>query len=78
MATVNSPYRRKIFVDQLVLCLSHIGSAKLFPGHVSSFYLDVSDDAREEFFRNNYVPEAESVAREFFAWAGIKRDHNKN
>lgn len=49
LTTVNAPYSQKLSAQQLAHCLVDAQAAKTLPGHMSSFFGDVSPDLQVAF-----------------------------
>jgi len=62
LTTVNAPYSEKLVGETLALCLKDISAAKLKPGHMSSFYGEVSLKAQKAFAAYFDIPEVDLIA----------------
>jgi hypothetical protein len=49
LMTVNSPYSEKLDGEELAYCVRNPSAAKSKPGHVSSFFSEVSPEDQKEF-----------------------------
>jgi hypothetical protein len=49
LMTVNAPYSEKLDGEALAYCVKHTSAAKNKPGHMSSFFGEVSPEAQKEF-----------------------------
>jgi hypothetical protein len=68
LTTVNAPYREKLDEAALVYCLKDPVAAKAKPGHMPSFFLEVSAAAQKEFATSHGIStEALADAAKAFA-----------
>jgi hypothetical protein len=74
LATVNAPYGETLDEAALVHCLKDPAAAKAMPGHMSSFFADVTPEAQKEFAEAHGIPLASLIdaAREFACYSGQK------
>jgi hypothetical protein len=49
LGTVNAPYGRKLTAAELAFYLSHMDEAKTVPGHMSSFFAEVTPQLQAAF-----------------------------
>ena len=49
LTTVNAPYSKKLTAPELVHCLLDHAAAKAVPGHMSSFFGEVTPELQLEF-----------------------------
>ena len=72
LTTVNAPYSEQLDADTLVRCLRDASAARGKPGHMSSFFGEVSPDAQREF-ASHFGISAETLAdaaRAFASYSG--------
>lgn len=62
LTTVNAPYSQQLSAQELVLCLMDQEAAKAVPGHMSSFFGEVSPQLQSEFADLFDVAPAQLVA----------------
>lgn len=62
LATVNAPYSTSLDDKMLALCLQNPDLAKSKPGHLSSFFGEVSPSLQLEFARSHDIGPAELAA----------------
>jgi hypothetical protein len=68
LATVNAPYSEKLDAEGLAHCLLDHAAAKAKPGHMSSFFGEVSPDLQIEFAKQFGIdPAALMAAAKAFA-----------
>jgi hypothetical protein len=72
LGTVNAPYGRKLAAAELAFYLSHTDEAKTVPGHMSSFFADVTPQLQAAFAVSVGIPLPELVeaARAFSVYSG--------
>lgn len=61
LSTVNAPYGRKLTVAELAFYLSHRDDARTVPGHMSSFFAEVTPQLQAAFAASVGIPLAELV-----------------
>lgn len=61
MTTVNAPYSKKLNAQELVRCLLDPVAAQGLPGHVGSFFGDVSPDMQKWFANAHNISEDQLV-----------------
>ena len=49
LTTVNAPYSKQLNADALVRCLLDPAEAEKYPGHMSSFFVEVDPQLQVEF-----------------------------
>jgi len=49
LTTVNAPHSRQLSAQELAHCLQDREAAKAFPGHMSSFFGEVTPKLQQEF-----------------------------
>ena len=49
LTTINAPYSKQLDAQELAFCLLHPDAAKTAPGHMSSFFGEVSPKLQIEF-----------------------------
>lgn len=68
LTTVNAPYSGQLDEAALAYCLTHKEAAKGKPGHMSSFFSEVTPAAQKEFAKHCGIsPEALADAAKAFA-----------
>ena len=72
LTTVNAPYSVQLDDAALAHCLADIDLAKQHPGHVSTFFAEVSPALQVEFAVEHQipVPDLKAFAAAFSAWSG--------
>lgn len=72
LVTVNAPYSEKLDGEALAYCVKHASAAKSKPGHMSSFFGDVSPEAQKEFAAEFGISTLALVdaAKEFASYSG--------
>jgi hypothetical protein len=72
LTTVNAPYSEKLDGEELAYCVKHASAAKSKPGHMSSFFGEVSPAAQEEFAAAFGVSKSALIdaARNFSSYSG--------
>lgn len=72
LTTVNAPYSEKLDGEALAHCIKHPSAAKSKPGHMSSFFGDVSLEAQKEFAAAFGIstPALVDAAKEFASYSG--------
>lgn len=72
LSTVNAPYSKKLSAQELAYCLVDHQKAKDFPGHISSFFSDVSPDLQLAFAALYEISEDDLVdaAKAFSNYSG--------
>jgi hypothetical protein len=72
LATVNAPYSKQLDAQELAHCLLDLAAAKAVPGHMSSFFGEVTPALQVEFAHLFNITEAELVAaaKAFAAYSG--------
>ena len=62
LATVNAPYRRKLDAQGLATCLRDHAAAEAMPGHMSSFFGEVTPELQVAFAHLFRIAHADLVA----------------
>lgn len=72
LTTVNASYRTPLTAQQVAHCLKDHAAAKAVPGHMSSFFGEVSPALQVEFASQFGVSKAELVAaaKDFACYSG--------
>jgi len=72
LATVNAPYREQLDAQGLAKCLRDHAAAKAKPGHVSSFFGEVTPELQVAFARLFGISHAElaAAAKAFALYSG--------
>jgi hypothetical protein len=72
LTTVNAPYSKQLSAQELAHCLLDHAAAVALPGHMSSFFGDVSPELQKEFADLFGVAPAQLVAaaKAFLAYSG--------
>jgi hypothetical protein len=72
LATVNAPYREQLDAQRLAKCLRDHAAAKAKPGHVSSFFGEVTPELQIAFARLFGISHAElaAAAKAFALYSG--------
>lgn len=72
ITTVNAPHSEKLDGETLAYCLTHPSAAKKKPGHMSSFFGEVSPEAQKEFAAAHGIslPDLVHAAKEFASYSG--------
>jgi len=72
LATVNAPYREQLDAQGLAKCLRDHAAAKAKPGHVSSFFGEVTPELQIAFARLFGISHAElaAAAKAFALYSG--------
>lgn len=72
LATVNAPHSKKLDAQALVYCLWNPKAAEAVPGHMSSFFGDVTPELQSQFAALFDVPHAKLVeaAKAFANYSG--------
>lgn len=72
LTTVNAPYSKQLDAQALAFCLLHPEAAKAAPGHMSSFFGEVSPELQIEFAYSCNVTEQQlaAAAKAFATYSG--------
>lgn len=72
LTTVNAPYSQQLDAQELAYYLLHPAEAKTMPGHMSSFFGDVTPDLQLAFAAMFNISEVQLVAaaKSFAAYSG--------
>lgn len=72
LTTVNAPFSKKLDAQGLVHCLLDPAAAKAMPGHMSSFFSEVTPTLQVEFagMFNVTEPQLSAAAKAFAAYSG--------
>jgi hypothetical protein len=72
LTTVNAPYSRKLSAQELAHCLRDYETAKVFPGHMASFFGEVAPTLQLEFAESCGISPAQlaQAARAFSMYSG--------
>ena len=72
LTTVNAPFSKKLDAQELVHCLLDSAAAKAMPGHMSSFFGEVTPALQVEFASvfNVTEPQLSAAAKAFAAYSG--------
>ena len=72
LTTVNAPYSKQLDAQALAFCLLHPEAAKATPGHMSSFFGEVSPKLQIEFACSYGITEQQlaAAAKAFAAYSG--------
>ena len=72
LTTVNVPYSEQLSAEELARCLMDHEKAKSMPGHISSFFGEVSRDLQLEFAKCFNITESQLVAaaKAFSSYSG--------
>jgi hypothetical protein len=62
LTTVNAPYSKQLGARELAFCILHPEAAKAAPGHMSSFFGEVSPKLQIEFASSCNITEQQLVA----------------
>ena len=62
LTTVNAPYANKLTALELAHCLLDLAAAKAVPGHMSSFFGEVSPALQIDFAQQFNITQAQLVA----------------
>ncbi len=74
LTTVNAPYSHKLDAETLVQCLLNEANAKALPGHMSSFFGDVTPSLQKAFAEHFSIAPAQlkAAAEAFSNYSGEK------
>lgn len=72
LTTVNAPYSKKLTAQELAHCLLDPEAAKAMPGHMSSFFGEVTPELQSKFAVQFSISNAELVAaaKAFSSYSG--------
>lgn len=72
LTTVNAPYSEKLDGEMLAHCLKVASAAKSKPGHMSSFFGEVTPEAQKEFAAQFGISKAALIdaAKAFASYSG--------
>jgi hypothetical protein len=72
LETINAPHREYLGAADIAACLSDFEKSKLWPGHMSSFFGEISLDLQRSFASANGIDIKTLIAaaRAFSAWSG--------
>ncbi|QHO73337.1 hypothetical protein ACH79_12430 [Bradyrhizobium sp. CCBAU 051011] len=72
LTTVNAPYSKQLDAQALAYCLLHPEAAKAAPGHMSSFFGEVSPELQIEFACSYNITEQQlaTAAKAFAIYSG--------
>ena len=72
LTTVNAPYHEKLNEAELVYCLVNQTAAKNNPGHVSSFFGDLTPDTQKQFAMSHgiSIDALTCMAKAFSSYSG--------
>jgi hypothetical protein len=72
LTTVNAPYSKQLDAQGLAFCLLHPEAAQAVPGHVSSFFGEVSPKLQIEFACSCRITEQQlaAAAKAFAIYSG--------
>jgi hypothetical protein len=72
LTTVNAPFSKKLDAQELVQCLLDPAAAKALPGHMSSFFGEVTPALQVEFASvfNVTEPQLSAAAKAFAKYSG--------
>lgn len=72
LTTVNAPYSEQLDAQSLVHCLKDQAAAKSVPGHMSSFFGEISPDLQQDFANMFGIskPDLIEAARAFACYSG--------
>jgi hypothetical protein len=72
LTTVNAPYSKQLDAQELAYCLLHPAAAKAVPGHMSSFFGEVSPALQVAFAGSYNISEQQlaDAAKAFAMYSG--------
>jgi hypothetical protein len=72
LETINAPHRDYLGAAEIAACLKDLEKSKIWAGHMSSFFGEVSLDLQRTFASANGIDSKTlaAAARAFSAWSG--------
>ncbi len=72
LTTINAPYSKQLDAQELAFCLLHPEAAKAVPGHMSSFFGELSPKLQIEFAYSFSITEQQlaAAAKTFAIYSG--------